>query len=130
MRAARISAAGHGGQILVSETTRALIGNQLPQGVQVHDLGKQNLKDIQHEHVYELSVDGASAGTKPLKTAALAQDSSSRDRIEALRRAATRAGVQRRSLSLRGRHSERAGRDPRHARVLLVVSAGVKVDFF
>jgi class 3 adenylate cyclase len=68
VRAARISAAGHGGQILVSETTRALLGNQLPEGVQVHDLGEQNLKDIQHEHVYELSIDGAPAGTKPLKT--------------------------------------------------------------
>jgi len=68
VRAARISAAGHGGQILVSETTRALLGDQLPDGVQVHDLGRQNLKDIQHEHVYELSVDGAPAGSKPLKT--------------------------------------------------------------
>jgi class 3 adenylate cyclase len=68
VRAARISAAGHGGQILVSETTRALLGNQLPEGVQVHDLGEQNLKDIQHEHIYELSVDGAPAAAKPLKT--------------------------------------------------------------
>ncbi|HEV7641565.1 MAG TPA: adenylate/guanylate cyclase domain-containing protein, partial [Gaiellaceae bacterium] len=59
VRAARISAAGHGGQILVSETTRTLLGNQLPDGVQVHDLGEQNLKDIQHERIYELSVDGA-----------------------------------------------------------------------
>src|SRR5437764_2343593 len=32
VRAARISAAGHGGQVLVSETTRALLGNQLPDG--------------------------------------------------------------------------------------------------
>ena len=54
-------AAGHGGQILLSETTRALLGNQLPEGVAVHDLGEQHLKDIQHEHVYELSVDGAPA---------------------------------------------------------------------
>src|SRR6476660_7147590 len=38
VRAARISAAGHGGQILISETTRALLGNQLPEGVAVHDL--------------------------------------------------------------------------------------------
>jgi class 3 adenylate cyclase len=69
VRAARISAAGHGGQILLSETTRALLGNQLPEGVQVHDLGRQSLKDVQHEHIYELSVDGAPAATKPLKTA-------------------------------------------------------------
>ena len=51
VRAARISAAGHGGQILISETTRALLGNQLPEGAVVQDLGEQNLKDIQHEHV-------------------------------------------------------------------------------
>lgn len=68
VRAARISAAGHGGQILVSETTRALLGNQLPEGAAVHDLGAQNLKDIQHEHIYEISVDGAPAAAKPLKT--------------------------------------------------------------
>jgi len=68
VRAARISAAGHGGQILISETTRALLGNQLPDGVQVHDLGEQSLKDVQHEHIYELSVDGAPVAAKPLKT--------------------------------------------------------------
>jgi class 3 adenylate cyclase len=68
VRAARISAAGHGGQILISETTRALLGNQVPEGVAVHDLGEQHLKDIQHEHIYEVSVDGAPVGTKPLKT--------------------------------------------------------------
>ena len=69
VRAARISAAGHGGQILLSETTRALVGNDLPSGVSVHDLGEQNLKDIQHERVYELSLDGRPAGV-PLKTQA------------------------------------------------------------
>lgn len=69
VRAARIAAAGHGGQILVSETTRALLGNQLPEGVAVHDLGEQNLKDIQHEHIFELSVDGRSSAYKPLNTA-------------------------------------------------------------
>jgi class 3 adenylate cyclase len=56
VRAARICSAGHGGQILVSETTRALVGNDLPEGVSVRDLGKQNLKDVQREHVYELSL--------------------------------------------------------------------------
>jgi class 3 adenylate cyclase len=56
VRAARICSAGHGGQILVSETTRALVGNELPDGVSVRDLGRQTLKDIQHEHVFELSL--------------------------------------------------------------------------
>jgi len=68
VRAARISAAGHGGQILISETTRALLGNQLPEGVAVHDLGQQDLKDVQHEHIYELTVDGRKVSGKPLKT--------------------------------------------------------------
>jgi class 3 adenylate cyclase len=68
VRAARISAAGHGGQILISETTRALLGNQLPDGVAVHDLGQQHLKDVQHEHIYELTIDGRDASPKPLKT--------------------------------------------------------------
>jgi class 3 adenylate cyclase len=62
VRAARIASAGTGGQILISETTRALLGNTLPDGVAVVDLGKQQLKDIQHEHIYELSVDGAARG--------------------------------------------------------------------
>ncbi len=68
VRAARISAAGHGGQILISETTRALLGNQLPDGVAVHDLGEQHLKDVQHEHIYELTIDGRAVSPKPLKT--------------------------------------------------------------
>jgi class 3 adenylate cyclase len=79
VRAARISAAGHGGQILVSETTRALLGNQLPDGAVVHDLGEQHLKDIQHEHIYEISVDGAGAVPKPLKTEPKPKEHSSFD---------------------------------------------------
>lgn len=68
VRAARICSAGHGGQILLSETTRALLGNALPEGVSVLDLGRQNLKDIQHERIYELSLDDQPAETRPLNT--------------------------------------------------------------
>jgi len=67
IRAARICSAGHGGQILLSETTRALVGNDLPEGVNVRDLGRQNLKDVQHEHVYELSLDESQDPFPPLK---------------------------------------------------------------
>ena len=69
VRAARICSAGHGGQILVSETTRALVGNELPDGVNVRDLGRQNLKDIQHEHVYELSLEESPLEFPPPKQA-------------------------------------------------------------
>ncbi|MBI4672103.1 MAG: adenylate/guanylate cyclase domain-containing protein, partial [Chloroflexi bacterium] len=45
-RASRIGAAGHGGQILLSETTYALVKNDLRQDVRVRDLGEHRLKDL------------------------------------------------------------------------------------
>jgi class 3 adenylate cyclase len=75
VRAARICSAGHGGQILLSETTRALLGNELPEGVAVVDLGRQNLKDVQHERIYQLALDGQPGTFPPLKTAAEPSDS-------------------------------------------------------
>jgi class 3 adenylate cyclase len=75
VRAARICSAGHGGQILLSETTRALLGNDLPEGVSVRDLGQAHLKDIQHEHVYELALDESARSFPPLKAAPEAEDS-------------------------------------------------------
>jgi class 3 adenylate cyclase len=67
VRAARICSAGHGGQILLSETTRALLGNDVPEGVNVRDLGRQHLKDVQYEHVYELSLEESGEKFPPLK---------------------------------------------------------------
>ena len=67
VRAARICSAGHGGQILLSETTRALLGNELPDGVAIVDLGQQDLKDVQHERIFQLAVDG-DENFPPLKT--------------------------------------------------------------
>src|SRR6266496_754764 len=56
--AARIAAAGHGGQVLLSEATRALVAHALPQGVTVRELGMHRLKDIEHpEHLYDLVID-------------------------------------------------------------------------
>jgi predicted ATPase/class 3 adenylate cyclase len=46
-RAARISAAAHGGQILLSEATRAAAAEELPSGARVEDLGLHRLKDLQ-----------------------------------------------------------------------------------
>jgi predicted ATPase/class 3 adenylate cyclase/predicted negative regulator of RcsB-dependent stress response len=45
-RAARICAAGHGGQILLSEATRILVEEELPEGVSLRDLGEHRLKDL------------------------------------------------------------------------------------
>jgi len=68
VRAARICSAGHGGQILISETTRALIGNELPDGVHVVDLGWQQLKDVQEERIFQLSLDSERDRFPELKT--------------------------------------------------------------
>ena len=45
-RAARIGAAGHGGQILLSRASRALVQSALPQGVTLRELGVHRLKDL------------------------------------------------------------------------------------
>src|SRR6188474_570745 len=59
VRAARICTAAQGGHVLLSETTRALIGSQLPEGVSVFPLGERHLKGIEEpERVYELEIEG------------------------------------------------------------------------
>ncbi len=49
-RAARICAAAHGGQILLSDTIAALVTKDLPEGVSLRDLGEHRLKDLAHPH--------------------------------------------------------------------------------
>ncbi len=59
VRAARICTLGRGGQILVSETTRALLGSGLPDGVSVYPLGQRHLRGIDEpERVFEIAIDG------------------------------------------------------------------------
>jgi predicted ATPase/class 3 adenylate cyclase len=68
-RAARIAAAGHGGQVLLSESTRAVAINDLPNGVSVRDLGAHQLKDFpEATHLYDLVIDGLMAEFPPIKT--------------------------------------------------------------
>ncbi len=69
-RGARICAAGHGGQILLSNTTRELAEDELPAGVALRDLGEQWLKDIDRpERLYDLVVEGLPSEFPPLRTA-------------------------------------------------------------
>jgi class 3 adenylate cyclase len=69
VRAARICSVGHGGQILLSETTRVLVGNSVPEGVSIRDLGETQLKDVQHERLYELALDDRPTAFPPPRTA-------------------------------------------------------------
>lgn len=54
-RSARIMAAAHGGQILVSQAVAERIEDRLPEGVQLRELGAVRLKDLSSpERVYQL----------------------------------------------------------------------------
>jgi predicted ATPase/class 3 adenylate cyclase len=58
-RAARIAAAGHGGQVLLSDATRALVANDLPGGLRLRDLGEHRLKDLALSvRIIQLDIDG------------------------------------------------------------------------
>ncbi|HYM52069.1 MAG TPA: adenylate/guanylate cyclase domain-containing protein [Candidatus Dormibacteraeota bacterium] len=57
VRASRIAAVGRGGQVLLSDTTRAIVAGDLPDGVSIRLLGDQRLKDIdQPEPLHELRI--------------------------------------------------------------------------
>ena len=66
-RAARIAHVGHGGQVLLSETTTALVRDELPVGVSLADLGRHLLKDINRpERICQLVIEGLPAEFPPL----------------------------------------------------------------
>jgi predicted ATPase/class 3 adenylate cyclase len=68
-RAARIMAVGHGGQILLSAATAALVMDQLPDGTTLRDLGEHRLKDLgRPEHIFQLLHPGLLAEFPPLAT--------------------------------------------------------------
>ncbi len=68
-RAARICAAGHGGQVLLSLTTRDLVENELAPGITLHDLGEHRLKDLKvPTHLFQLVIPDLPSDFPPLKT--------------------------------------------------------------
>ncbi len=68
-RAARIASAAHGGQMLVSDSTRALVERSLPAGVGLLDLGEHRLKDLARpERLFQVTADGLRPSFPPLRT--------------------------------------------------------------
>ena len=68
-RTARIMAAGHGGQILASQSTASVLSDDDLDGVSLRDLGEHSLKDLARpERIYELQVEGLEHAFAPLKT--------------------------------------------------------------
>src|SRR6266700_1423835 len=67
--AARLMSAGHGGQVLLSQTTRHLVEHHLPEGVSLRDLGAHRLKDFQQQsHLFQLVIAGLPDDFPPLLT--------------------------------------------------------------
>lgn len=68
-RAARISAAGYGGQILLSSSTENLLSGDSPQGTRIVNLGEHRLRDLSHpEQIYQLRMHDLPSDFPPLRT--------------------------------------------------------------
>jgi predicted ATPase/class 3 adenylate cyclase len=67
-RAARVSAAGHGGQVLLSSTTATLVDGHLPAHVELRRLGNHRLKDLpEPEEIHQLIIEGLASDFPPLR---------------------------------------------------------------
>ncbi|MFZ0014881.1 MAG: AAA family ATPase [Acidimicrobiia bacterium] len=70
-KVARMEASAHGGQILLSDSTRALCEGQIPDGLSLQDLGLQRLRGVSHpERVFGLVGAGLLDGFPELDTSA------------------------------------------------------------
>ncbi|MEO6374181.1 MAG: LuxR C-terminal-related transcriptional regulator [Acidimicrobiales bacterium] len=69
IRCARLRACGHGGQILLSDATAALVRGQLDAGCSVISLGLHRLKDLDAaEHVHQIIASGLRSSFAPLRS--------------------------------------------------------------
>ncbi len=68
-RAARLAAAGHGDQVLISGATQALVGDGLPEGAELIDLGEHRLRDLaQPVRVFQLMHPTLAADFPPIRS--------------------------------------------------------------
>src|SRR4029077_1752379 len=68
-RTARLLDIGHGGQVLVTAATFALLADRLPGGIGLRDLGEQRLKDLgRAERVFQVTGSGLADGFGVLRS--------------------------------------------------------------
>ncbi len=68
-RLARLLATGYGGQVLLSDAARALLGGELPAGTSLRDLGSHRLRDLlEPERVWQVVLPGMPDTFPPLKS--------------------------------------------------------------
>ena len=71
-RCARLRAAAHGGQILLTQATRDLVRDALPADMELMELGEYHLPDFGHPtRIFQVAGDGLPADFPPLRTADL-----------------------------------------------------------
>jgi class 3 adenylate cyclase len=69
IRGARISDAGHGGQVLLSKSTAALVEDALIDGLSLRDLGAHRLKNLPRpERIFQLIIPDLPADFPPLRS--------------------------------------------------------------
>ncbi len=67
-RAARVAAAAHGGQVILTDATRVIAGDP-GDGIELRDLGEHRLKDFARaERLYQVEADGLETSFPALKT--------------------------------------------------------------
>ena len=116
-RAARICAAGHGGQVLLSATTAALVSGAMPDGVSQVPLGDVRLKDLgEPERVVQLEIDGLPARSRR---------SASRRRSRSTSASASRRRSRRTSSGSSRRASRAAAAEARDSTTKLAKLAGI-----
>ena len=65
----RLMSAGHGGQVLLSFTAQELVYDELPEGVELRDIGKHGLKDFDRpHHIFQLNISDLPSDFPPLNT--------------------------------------------------------------
>jgi len=65
----RLMSVAHGGQVLLSFTAQELLQDDLPEDVQLRDMGRRQLKDWSRpEHIFQLVISGLRADFPPLST--------------------------------------------------------------
>jgi predicted ATPase/class 3 adenylate cyclase len=68
-RVARLEATAHGGQVVLSRATADVVGDRLPPGTGLRDLGTHHLEDLgRPEQVFQLAVEGSDTAFPPLRS--------------------------------------------------------------
>ena len=114
-RAARVEAAAHGGQVLLSEAARDAVAGTLPAGVATRSLGPHRLKDLRPEQLTQLVIDWPARGL-PADPVARRPAEQPADAAHGVHRPGARAG---RGRGAAGRvaagHAHGSGRDRQDA---------------